>query len=265
MISEIDVAVVFNDECIEDLAQLAKIPLSEANRVAFAEGVRVAARILIKEWSEPSLARQRKEIKDLHSAARSASENAGQKLGGQSFTKVAKLLVELSQVSRERLCDRGRRPSWKFANGGLEVSLPSPDALGDADQRVRACELIADLTHTGGGYVEGRRRPRASGGHYRSLEWRPFFYAPDARRNFPKRGAERHCLRLLRIAYMEAVGRHPPRAVQRGLPGPFAKMVQKFFELVGPPHAVDVVELINRLDRKRTKRLLKKAVAPNKP
>lgn len=220
-----DVAREFNDKSIEALARIAKLPAG-ADRQRFGEGIREAARIYARDSREPNVNELHKEIGRLHRAA-----ERGQ------YDQLAKLLKGLSSKARNSLNVRGARPT-------LKLSLPPAEALRGA-QRAEARATIAKLTQFGGEYAEGRRRP--SGNRSRPT-WRPFLYAPEPRRHFPKREAERNFTMWLGTAYCEAVGRLPAPTADYRNPGPFARMVQKCLYLVGVPHA-SAVELINELHR----------------
>jgi hypothetical protein len=94
------------------------------------------------------------------------------------------------------------------------------------------------------------------------MQWRPLLYAPDARRHFQKRAAERDFVMWLRLAWAEATGEPPSRTARRAEKsyrdlGPFARFVRECLRLAGAPYA-EVVELINRVNRRRR-------AAPNNP
>jgi hypothetical protein len=222
-----DVAREFTDESIEALARIAKLPAG-ADRQRFGEGIREAARIYARNSRGPNVNELHKEIGRLHRVA----------ARGQ-YEQLAKLLEGLSSKARNSLNARGARPT-------LKISLPPAETLRGA-QRAEACATIAKLTQFGGEYAEGRRRPA---GKRSRPAWRPLLYAPEPRRNLPKRDAERYFVMMLRIAWTEAVGTPPSVAANSARPGPFARMVKRCLELVGGGH-VDVAGLINDLNKRR--------------
>jgi hypothetical protein len=111
--------------------------------------------------------------------------------------------------------------------------------------------MINRLCSIGGSYVEGRKRP--SGKRSRStLE--PLLHAPALRRHVSKREPERNFVMNLETTWLEATGTKPSLTARhsdrsRKL-GPFARFGRKCLRLVGAGH-VDVVELINELNRRR--------------
>lgn len=233
-----DVDVVFDDSCIERLAKIAKLP-AEADLKAFGGAVREAARIYIRDVHLPTANELHAEIASLYKAA-----------DGREFEEAARLQQHLSPSARDLLTDRG----------AVNLELPEADALLDIGRREAACEAIAALCRVGVVDVEGRRRP--SGRRSRTRE--TLLYAPDPRRNFPKRAAERDFVMWLRIAYRQATGKEPPRTARHSddthALGPFVRLVNECLRLLGAETegckdgVVDAVELINSLAN-RTKNL----------
>jgi hypothetical protein len=217
---------VFDDACIGELA--VELPAG-ADLARFGEGVREAARIYARDARIPTDNELRAEIAKLQRAA-----DRGQ------HERVATLLEGLSPEARRRLKARGARPS-------IGITLPSADALRDPARRDAACTRVDRLCQHGGRYVEGRRRP--SGKRSRPV-WRPLLHAPEPRRHFPRRDAERDFVVWLGTAWYAATGKKPPRTADSRNPGPFARFVGKCLRLVGAAH-VDAVELIKGLDRRR--------------
>ncbi len=226
-----DVAVVFSDGNVTELAKKAKLPLS-TNLTVLAEGVREAASIFARDARVPNGNELRNEIADLYHAA-----------DRDRYDEVVALLEKLSAQAYDMLEDRGAPdPSMK---------LPLPDALRDPIRRKGACETIARLCQNGGGYVDGRRR--ASGKHSRPT-WRPLLHAPAPRTNFAKREAERDFVTWLSLAWLEATGSPPSRTARHRDEGrdvgPFARFARECLRQVGAPDA-DVVELMNELHKRR--------------
>jgi hypothetical protein len=217
-----DVAAVFNDARVAQLAKAAKPPPG-INIAVLAEGVREAARIFVRDASDPTA----NELHDQIAALLKASER-------RRYDDLALLLEGLSPQTRD-----------------LMPGLPHPGALHDVEQREAACVSIAASCQFGGQFVQGRRRP--SGNRSRPV-WRPYLYAPDRRRHFPKREAERNFVTLLSIAWFDATGVAPSRTAHHKAAGrdvgPFAKFLRQCLHLVGAGHA-DVVELLNELHRRR--------------
>ena len=232
-----DVPVIFHDNCIAELAKIARLPPG-ADAAAFAAGIREAACIFARDASMPTGNELHDEIDELFKAA-----------DGRSYNEVADLLERLSPQARAILQNRGAHPS-------IGIEVPSPDMLRDPARRGEACKGIARLCQFGGHLIEGRRRP--SGKRSRPV-WRPQINAPAKQRNFPRRKAERDFVMWLSLAWLEATGKKPSRTarwyeVARGTRppqlGPFAKMVRKCLCLVGAADA-DVVELMKEVHRRR--------------
>jgi hypothetical protein len=234
-----DVDVVFDDSCIQRLAKIAKLP-AEADLKAFGGAIREAARIYIGDVHVPTANELHAEITCLYKAA-----------DGREFLQTAMLWHYLSPEARDLLTDRGARPN-------VNPELPEAEALLDADQREAACEAIAALCRVGvvtpkpadadvdGGQQPSDRRRRTP---------RTALHAPDPRRHFPKRAAERNLVMWLSIAYLEATGKEPRltarHANEARVLGPFASIVGECLRLLGAETSpykdgvVDPVELIN--------------------
>ncbi len=192
LLSEGDVSTVFDDKCIGKLASLAKLP-ANADIKAFAAGVREAAQIFTREAQIPNANELHSEISELHDAAER-----------RRYDQAANLLANLSPRAREMVMERAVRPS-------LKTELPSAEALRDVRRREAACAKIATLCRIGGRLVPGRRRP---GGKQSRPVMRPLLYAPEPRRNFSRRDAERDFVMWLSIAYYEATGTAPARTAR---------------------------------------------------
>jgi hypothetical protein len=228
-----DICRIFNDDCVDTLAKF--LP-ANADKHRFGQGIREAARIYARDAREPTVNELHAEIAKLYRAA-----------DRRQHDQLAALVEGLSPKARNLLKKHGER---------LGVPLPLPEALR-GEQAAEACAAIARLARTGGGYTKGRMRPTGK----RSRVWRPFLYAPDPQRNFPKREAERTLVIMLQLAWLDAVGTAPSVAVHRDRPGPFAKMAAECFRLVGAAYA-DVAGLINSVNRHRGE--LKNRLSPIK-
>jgi hypothetical protein len=215
---------VFDDACIEKLARIGRLPAT-SNKLAFAEGIREAARIYLRDASEPASVNElRDEIELLHGAA-----------DRRQYDQVAVMLAELSATGRNLLRTGSNR----------KIRLPRPKALRDAGQRDAACATILELCQYGGRYVGGTQR----------RSWQPILYAPERSRHFPRRQAEYDFVMLLQLAWLAAVGKPPTATVNPSRPDrPFANLLRECLKLVGTPYA-DHVGLINQLHRWRVKPL----------
>src|SRR5262249_1232409 len=148
--------------------------------------------------------------------------------------------ISSSPERSDESCDR-RRTSIRWTN----IELPSPEMLHDRARREEACATVIKLCQYGGGWIESRKRPSGK----RSWTWRPYLRAPEPRRHFPKREAERTLVMWLRTAWLDATGEEPPRTADPRRPGPVARMVKKCLSLVGASHA-DAVGLLNLLNER---------------
>jgi hypothetical protein len=240
---------------------------SGADINGFGEGIKDAVRVYAQQARIPDDNELHAEIEKLYRAAERRQHKV-----------VADCLRELSPRARELLTQRAERisrshnykskqrrdrPKVSVTNRRGEIvtrtsaaprkiALPAPGDLLDESLRDVACETIMSLCSFGGRFVEGRRRP--SGKRSRPA-FQPFRYAPEPRRNFSKRDAERKFVMLLRITWMIATGTEPARTAHhaqefRRDEGPFARLVRECLRLVGATK-VDPVELINELDRRR--------------
>jgi hypothetical protein len=226
-----DVAVIFSDAQVAQLARSAKLP-SGANMAALAEGVREATRIFACDARIPNGNELHNEIADLHKASdRHQYDEVATRLGNLSPQAMALLNARLTS--------------------GNELELPPAEAMRDPARRDGACQMIAGLCRFGGGTVEGRRRP--SGKRSRPT-WRPLLYAPEPRTNFAKRDAERDFVMWLSLAWLEATGSAPSRTARHRVDGrdvgPFARFARECLCRVGAADA-DIVELMNDLHQRR--------------
>jgi hypothetical protein len=221
-----DVDRIFDADCIKALAKLSKLP-EGADIEKFGERIKEDARIYARDAGEPSNNELHDEIKALHDASEK-----------KVFERVAYLIEHLSPRARSELVGRSKRRT-------PGAGFPQSNDLRVIDQREAVCATIASLCRMGGSYVEGRMRPSGK----RSRTWQWLYYAPELRRHFPKRSAERDFVMHLAITWCEITGKRPPKFVYQQGPGPFARMVQKCFTLSGS--AANAVNLINRLGRQR--------------
>jgi hypothetical protein len=231
---------IFSDECVRQLAGVAKLPL-DADLPRFAAAIRAAAEAYIRTASVPDDNAVHHEIKALYNAAARCRH-----------TEVAGRIEKLSPRTRDFLNKRAKRPSipWK---------IPAAAALRDEAARDDACAAIVSLLRIGGHWVgpgsgkpeEGRRRP----GGKRSRSFIPELYAPKLQKRQQKRKAERDFVMWMQLAYLNATEQSPPHTAHHVNRGPFARMVKRCLQLVGA-QAADAVELINALQWQR-KQMLK--------
>jgi hypothetical protein len=214
---------VFDDRFIQTLTEVARLP-ADADKQRFAESVREAARVYVKDVQEPNANELNSQIKGLHHAAQR-----------QEYDRVATLLESLSTKAREMLKNN-------------LTDLPPTAALRDHVLRKDACETIANGCRIGAGIIEGRMRPSGK----RSKSWQWMIYGPTLSRNAPKRQAERDFVMHLQLAWAESVGKKPPLAANVNRLGPFALMVQAALKAVGAGSSeAAVVGHINELNRRR--------------
>jgi hypothetical protein len=272
IISPENVAAVFDDECISKLAT--KLPRVRPHEEpgasaapagpdlnAFGEAIREAARIFARDACMPTANQLRGEIAALYKAA-----------DRRLFEQVADLLERLSPQAHELLSRRAKRigrnnvsaarsprltaVGWhgeiltRVSRAPLRLPLPVPGDLRDEASREVACEVLARLCWMGCDFLEGRRR--SSGKRSRHIA-RPLLFAPEPRRNFAKRDAERYFVMLLSLAWQEATRATPSRTARHSDAGrdvgPFARFVRECLCLVGSD--ADVAGLINEVNRRR--------------
>ena len=221
---------IFNTSSIDELARIAKLP-SYADKHQFANGIREAARIYAKDAREPTANELNKQITELHRAAKHLQ-----------YERVANLTESLSPKAQDMLNEYAER--WRSP-----TKLPPPEALRDPGLRETACATVASLCRIGGKKnVDGRLRP--SGRRSRSWEWA--LYAPLRSRTFPKRQSELDFVMHLQLAWLEAVGKKPPRSANAYRLGPFGRMVQACLKLVRAGSSdASVAGHINELNRRR--------------
>jgi hypothetical protein len=239
------IPAAFDDPCIRMLAAVAKLP-EGADLEAFGWWIREAAEMFVGEVQVLTANEVRSEIAALHKAA-----------ARRDFEQAASLLSSLSQEARalfeqpplalaiEAYSRCASRAENVLSLKASEPSLPSPSDLRNDASRDKACATIESVCRIGGQLVKGRRRPL---GKRSNASVRPYFYAPSAMRNFPKREAERQFVQRLSIAWRKGTGKEPPRTARRAGPdrdiGPFPRLVRECLRLVGASYA-DPVALIN--------------------
>jgi hypothetical protein len=230
-----DVAGVFDDTCISELATLAKVPAG-ADLNVFAAGVCEAARTYARN------ARTRDD-NELHHEIAAFYQAAHRR----RYERVVASREDLSPQARSHLKNRLKRPG-PFAAG---LRLPTVEELRDPKCRDEACDMIRRLCSIGGSYVKGRKRPS---GKRSGPTFRPLLHAPALRQHVSKREPERNFVMNLETTWLEATGTKPSLTARHSdvgrRVGPFARFARKCLHLVGAKH-VDVVETINELNRRR--------------
>jgi hypothetical protein len=253
---------IFDDACIEELAQIGKLPAS-ADMKRFAEAIREAARIYATDVREPNDNEVRAEVEKLYLAAERRLYNQVaillEKLSPRAFCllKHAGWTRTNFPSPEPRDESRRRRPA---AIQWTSTTVPSPETLRDRARREEACATVVKLCQYGGRWVQSRKRPSGK----RSRSWRPYLRTPEPRRHFPKREAERTFVMWLRMAWLEATGEEAPRTVDPRRPGPFARMVRECFILVGAGHA-DAIGVLNKLNQIRREMSQRSALPPLTP
>jgi hypothetical protein len=166
--------------------------------------------------------------------------------------EVGKEIAALHDAAERRAFEKliGLRDHLSLeAHAILGDGLPPATDLRDEALRDEAAAALASHCRIGGQLVEGRRR---SSGRRSSPTLRPNLYAPRARKNFPRREAERNFVERISIAWREATGKDPPRTARRASAerelGPFARLVKECLRLVGASYA-DPVALINEVGK----------------
>ena len=279
-----EVPRIFDDACIEGLAQIGKPPAS-ADMKRFAEGIREAACIYATEVRKPNDNEVRAEVEKLYLAAErrlydqvailleKLSPRAFRLLKHTGWTRTnfpspepQPLLDVLDHQPRIPspilVVDESRRRRPTSIQQWTSTTVPSPEMLRDHARREEACATVVKLCQYGGHWVQSRKRPSGK----RSWSWRPYIRAPEPRRHFPKREAERTFVMWLRTAWLDATGKEAPRTADPRRPGPFARMVRKCLILVGAGHA-DAIGLLNELNqirREMSRRPAPPPLTPNK-
>jgi hypothetical protein len=219
-ISAHDVPRVFDDVCIDRLAQIAEVPqLAPEARDRLALAIREAARIYAEDARKPNINAVHDEIERLHQAA-----------SRREYEQVALLIDALSPDVRQRFETREATPG--FENAGLK--FPSAEALRDPERCYVACDVVRQFCSVGIGPHQ-----------------RPLLFAPERIKRPTKREAERQFVINLRLAWLETTDTNPTATVNPARSDrPFASFAQECLTLVGAPYA-DAVGLINELNRRR--------------
>jgi hypothetical protein len=258
-LAEAGVPCIFDDACTERLSKVGKLSWA-ANLKRFGMSLCASAAAYVREAAVVSGNDVNREITKLYRAAVRPK---------RKYNLVHDLVKGLSAEAKVFLKKRPVPPSlgWRIPD--------DPDILLDPATQDEACDGIVRLIQTGGKWKRGRKRPkkgrkRQSG--VRSWTFEPLLYAPPLRTHPPKRSPELNLVMNLRLAHLEATGMLPPLAVRHVTPTrrllktahprkrlpPFAQMAKECLVLVGRPD-VDVVEMINKLQRQRNAKLKKPA------
>jgi hypothetical protein len=163
----------------------------------------------------PDNNKRRKQIAELEEAGRT-----------KDIQWVSAILDMLYPENRESLGERWARRYPKFP-------LPTSSSL-KTEQAESICESLASVCRDGGRYVDGHLRK----GGRRSREWKTELHAPPADRNIEKVTAEEELVRNLALTWLQITGDPPPDTVHKDLSVPFAKFVQRVFELLSATGSV---------------------------
>jgi hypothetical protein len=199
-----EVPSIFDDKCIRGLARR-RLPRT-ANVARFGDLVRDAALEYIRDANIASDNEVHHEVDGLLRAADRAVN--ARKRRDAAFEKVAVRIERLSERTRKLLNERGM--------------LPDPEMLRNPATQHAACETIAKLCRIGACWQEGRRRP----GGKRSMTLVSELHAPTLQQNPARREAQLNFVISLRLAYLHAAGKPPPRTANAERPSPFAETVQ---------------------------------------
>jgi hypothetical protein len=169
----------------------------------FAEGIREAARIYATDVREPNDNEVRAEVEKLYLAAeRRLYDQVAillEKLSPRAFRLLKHAEWTTTNFPRTEPRDEARRRRLA-AIQWTSTTVPSPETLRDRARREEACAMVVKLCQYGGRWVQSRKRPSGK----RSRSWRPHLRAPEPRRHFPKRKAERTFVMWLRMAWLDA-------------------------------------------------------------
>ena len=219
-------AEVFDDEAIETLAR--HLP-ARRDLDAFANGIRIAAFFYFQGNPGP--------LKKVVNASKALRDEMASLYSAAYAKKHELLLTQLQKLSAEARSNIEMRP-----DGALSLEKALID-LQNRETRDKACELIVSLVSMGGRWGKpSSSRPQG--------QWEPLLWAPDPKRNFPKRGEEMVFIEALRGAWRQATSKEAARTAHPDKPGPFARLVKECLTLLGASHA-DAVGLINEIDRLR--------------
>ena len=146
------------------------------------------------------------------------------------------------------LVDQATR-NWLERCARQQLSFPSAEEILDRRTRKQAIKRLRSSLSYGQERVEGRKRP---GGRRSRATFQPLLRVPESSRGRPRDLAARELVQQLALAYLEATGRVPPRRVNLGIKGPFFRLVDQCFHLVGI-RAGNIVDLINEREILRKK------------
>jgi hypothetical protein len=223
-----EVPSIFDDKCIQELVGTARLP-GTANIARFGVLVRDAALEYIRDANIASDNEVHHEVDGLLRAADRAVN--ARKRKDAACENVAIRIERLSERTRKLLNERGM--------------LPDPEMLRDPATQHVACETIARLCRTGACWQEGRRRP----GGKRSVTLVSVLHAPILQQNPARREAQLNFVVSLRLAYLHAAGKSPPRTANPERPGPFAKMARICLDKLRS--GANAVEMLKELQRRQ--------------
>jgi hypothetical protein len=119
-----DVLLLFDDDCIQGLAEMVELPPDL--RKPFAKAIRRLERVFIRDRNIGNDDDVTREIKTLYAAAE-----------GHKYADAAKLVTRMSRPTRAFLKKRAIR---------IHLMIPKPSAFLDRARQSAACETVRRLT-----------------------------------------------------------------------------------------------------------------------
>jgi len=226
MIAVSEVDQIFNDVIIEELANILKASADSR----FAKSIRNDVRLFIQAKSRIGIPQLRSQIRRLYSLTSHATND----------DRVAAQLASAIKAMSDDLRD------WLYRCNPAHRAIPTPEEITSRNTRAKALQQLRLILSYGAYERAGRKRP---GKKQRSLELKPLLRAPasdEKRARRPRGEAERDFVQNLALTHMELTGRQTPNTAHfdKGIRGPFSKVVHRCFELVGVPSG-NVTRLIN--------------------
>jgi hypothetical protein len=252
LIAENEIDFVFDEGVTAKMAEDIEAPADAV--VRFGDNVRAAVRAYFAERARTNWKAIEKQIGDLNRLVDEAYRSVAGPIPRRFILgeiKPVKGDVRGSEVAAERLADRvgsidQATRSWleRCAHGPLP--FPSSDEIRDRRTRKQAIKQWRNILSYGQEQVTGRKRPSGK----RSRTIRPLLRVPKSSRSRPVDLAARELVQHLALAYLEATGRSPPRRVNLRIKGPFFRLVEWCFRLIGIPTG-NIVHLINEREVRR--------------
>ena len=220
--------VVVSSEQIKQLAERHKLNVPDFP--TFEASIRSDFEVFQRDRTAISANHQHDEIDRLYKTA-----NRGK------VVPVITALRNLSQESIASLSERGDR---------IGLALPNPAQLAEAHEPLPLCQIIARLCRIG-----GKWNTKEDTSDNTPRRWVTELHAPEKKRNFAKRAAEKAFIINLQLTWLKTTGQMPAVTANHEVPGPFVRFVKDCLSLAGVEY-VDVVETLNSITHDR-KYLLK--------